>query len=71
MLTYVLRCGFTPFKSESTDPNKRYKNIEPKVMAMQTGKVEFLSDRQLKDDLKDLIEQLLKWKSSERLGVLR
>ena len=58
-------------QSESTDPNKRYKNIEPKVMAMQTGKVEFLSDRQLKDDLKDLIEQLLKWKSSERLGVLR
>ena len=69
VLTYVLRCGFTPFKSEST-PNKRYKDTEPKVMAMQTGKVEFPSDRQRKDDLKDLIEQLLGWKSIERLGVI-
>ena len=70
MLTYELRCGYTPFKSEASDPKERYKEIEPKVMAMQTGKVEFPSDRQLKDDLKDLIEQLLRWKSSERLGVI-
>ena len=70
MLTYELRCGFTPFKSESPDPNKRYKEIEPKVMAMQLGKVEFPSNRQLKDDFKDLTAKLLRWKSSERLGVI-
>jgi len=70
VLSYELRCGFTPFKSENPDPNKRYMEIEPKVMAMQLGKVEFPGDRQLKDDFKDLIAKLLRWKSSERLGVV-
>ena len=61
MLTYELRCGYTPFKSENSDPNKRFMEIEPKVMAMQ---------RQLQEDFKDLIAKLLRWKSSERLGVI-
>ena len=39
-------------------------------MAMQFGKVEFPSDRQLQDDFKDLVSRLLTWKASERLGVV-
>ena len=70
MLTYELRCGYTPFRSRNPDPYKRQKEIEPKVMAMQFGKVEFPSDRQLQDDFKDLVSRLLTWKASERLGVV-
>ena len=70
ILAYELRCGYTPFRSSNPDPYKRQKEIEPKVMAMQHGKVEFPGDRQLQDDFKDLIRRLLMWKSSERLGVI-
>ena len=39
-------------------------------MAMEFGKVEFPSDRQLQDDFRDLVSRLLVFKSSERLGVV-
>ena len=70
MLSFELRCGFPPFRSESQDTSKRHGDIQRKVMAMEFGGVEFPSDRDLQDDFKDLIRRLLVFKSSGRLGVI-
>ena len=70
MLSFELRCGFPPFRSESQDSNKRIGDIQRKVLAMESGEVEFPGDRDLQDDFKDLIRRLLVFKSSERLGVV-
>ena len=70
MLSFELRCGYPPFRSESLDTNKRHVDIQRKVTAMEFGEVEFPGDRDLQDVFKDLIRRLLVFKSSERLGVV-